>query len=745
LSQNRKQRRMAKGHDNKEGLFPPVQSLFDQALQHHQAGRLVEAEALYRQVLAAEPNHADSLHLLGVLAHQVGALDIAAELIGKAIAIDKAAPPFHNNLGTTLQDQGKLDEAAACFRQALALKPDYAEAYVNLGNTLKGQEKFREAIAHYERALVLRPDIAQAHNNLGTVLRIEDRLDDAIGHYRSAIALKPGYAEAHHNLGHALKNQGKLDEAVASFLQATILKPDRADSYISLGEVLHAQGKPRNAMPCFERALALNPDSPEAHFNLGQALQNLGQFDEANVCYERALALKPDSTETLNDLGNLFVTQGRLDEAMACYRRILALKPDSVVTWNNLLFTMIYAASVSPKELADEAQAFGARVADPLLRKRTLIRDKNPERRLRIGYVSPDFHDHAVNYFFEPLLRLHDRAQFEVFAYSNNQIDDAVTARLKKEFDHWRDIKILNDDKAADLIEADQIDILVDMAGHTGYNRLLIFARKPAPVQVTWLGFPATTGMKSMDYRITDVHAEPEGMTESLNVETLWRLPEIFCCYGAHENSPAVIDHPPFEDNGYITFGCFNNFAKVTDPVLATWAQIMERVPNSRLLLEIRGLESPKFRGEIETRLQCPGLELDRVILEPRKRSNQFVLYNKIDIALDPFPCVGGTTSMDTLWMGVPLVTLAGKHFVSRMGVTILTNAGMPELIAKNADEYTQLAASLANDRERLRALRHNLREKVTASPLMNQEKFTRTMEAAWRGMWRKWCEEAAG
>jgi predicted O-linked N-acetylglucosamine transferase (SPINDLY family) len=282
------------------------------------------------------------------------------------------------------------------------------------------------------------------------------------------------------------------------------------------------------------------------------------------------------------------------------------------------------------------------------------------------------------------------------------------------------------------------------MAGHTGYNRLLVFARKPAPIQVTWLGFPATTGMKAMDYRITDAYAEPPGMTENLNVETLWRLPEIFCCYGAHESNPAVIDHPPFEDNGYITFGCFNNFAKVTDPVLETWAKIMSSVPESRLLLEITGLDGPKFRAEVEERLQRQGLPLNRVILEPRKRSNQFVLYNKIDIALDPFPCVGGTTSMDTLWMGVPLVTLAGKHFVSRMGVSILTNAGLPELIAQNTDEYVKLATGLANDRQRLKSLRHNLRDHVVASPLMNQESFARNMETAYREMWRKWCARDA-
>jgi protein O-GlcNAc transferase len=345
-----------------------------------------------------------------------------------------------------------------------------------------------------------------------------------------------------------------------------------------------------------------------------------------------------------------------------------------------------------------------------------------------------------VHYFFEPLLSLRDLGQFEIFVYSNTEMEDEVTERIKEKCDHWRDIRILNDDAVADLIERDRIDILMDISGHTGGNRLMVFARKPAPIQVTWLAYPATTGMQAVDYRITDSYAEPPGMTEQYNVEKLWRLPEIFCCYQPHENSPPVIDNPPFEDNGYITFGCFNNFAKVTDPVLETWAKIMAQVPNSRLMLEIPGINLPAFRANVEERLKRHGIPLERTVLERRIKSNQFVLYNEIDIALDPFPCVGGTTSMDTLWMGVPFVTLAGKHFGSRMGVTILTNAGLKELIAESSEEYIEIAVDLATDRARLETLRHNLREKVSDSPLMNQQAFTKNMENAYREMWRIYC-----
>jgi protein O-GlcNAc transferase len=560
---------------------------------------------------------------------------------------------------------------------------------------------------------------------------------------------------------------GSKDDALSMDVQPTLdgAEHQRLIEQLTVAlDTLIGQGKFDEAEQCCRAALDLLPNNVEFLVKLGGILLYQDKAEESLIFLERALVFEPNNAAIFNNMAGAFKRQGRLDESIACSRKAIALRPGDGLKYSNLLLSMVYAASISPQELAETAREFGQRFADPLRWQRPLIRDKNPDRKLRIGYVSPDFRDHAVNYFFEFLLRLHDRQQFEVFAYSSTHGKDHVTARLRPEFDHWREIIMLSDDIVANQIEADEIDILVDLAGHTGYNRLLVFARKPAPIQVTWLGYPATTGMKAMDYRITDNYAEPVGMTEHLNVEKLWRLPEMFCCYGAHENSPAVIDHPPFEDNGYITFGCFNNFAKVTDPVLETWVKIMAQVPESRLLLEIADLEGLQIRHEsntqsrlmlgsadierskfldtVEARLRRFGLPLDRVILEPRKRSNQFILYNRIDLALDPFPCNGGTTSLDTLWMGVPFVTLAGEHFVSRMGVTILTNAGMPELIAKNVDEYVQLATGLALDKDRLRSLRHNLRDRVAASPLMNQKSFTGNMEATYREMWRKWCME---
>ncbi len=535
----------------------------------------------------------------------------------------------------------------------------------------------------------------------------------------------------------------KYDDSERFLYEIIKYKPDYSDAYFQMGNVFSATNQFTKAEEFFKKAIELEPDFFEALNNLAALYFNSQKNYDAIPYYKKALEIRSDADFTLYDLATCLSSRGHLDEAMPYYRRAIKVSSQKAEIYSDMLLAMVYAPSVSPEHLAEEALNFGKKLADPVTRLTSFSHVRDPERRLKIGYVSSDIRYHSVHYFFEPLLNECNRKQFDVFVYSNTQKEDHVTARLRAKCDYWRDIRDLTDDEAAQLIETDKIDILIDITSHTGHNRLMVFARKPAPVQVTWLAYPGTTGMKAMDYRITDALADPPGMTEHLNAETLWRLPDIFCCYQAHESNPPVIDHPPFEDNGYVTFGCFNNFVKVGDTVLSAWAGILEKVSDARLFLEIAGLEEEKFHNAIWDRLKKYGLPIDRVILEPRKKANQFVLYNKIDIALDPFPCVGGTTSMDTLWMGVPFVTLAGKSFASRMGVTILKNAGLPELVTDTVPQYIALAIDLANDKARLKKLRHNLRDRITASPLMDQKSFVRNMEAAYREMWRRFCENA--
>lgn len=586
---------------------------------------------------------------------------------------------------------------------------------------------------------ILRHDPAHAHSlhMLARIVMEEGQMEEAEKLVRKAIASDASVAPFHRTLGALLRGRKKFDEAIASYQTAMSLKPHPAAA-LNLGELMHNLGRYEEAVQYYRQAVQLDPQNVTAISNITAILTGLGMFDKSRTYCEAILAREPEHPHALNNLAVANKAAGRMDEALALARRAVAAAPDNPQIYSNLLLMMVYAASVTPDELAAVSRGFGEKIANAIPRLSHDHVDRDPHRKLRVGFLSPDFFNHAVNYFFEPLLLARDRAQFEYFAYSNVFREDDVTQRLRTEFDHWRDIQFMDDDEAAATIQADGIDILVDLAGHTANNRLLVFARKPAPVQVTWLGYPATTGMAAMDYRITDAYAEPPGMTERFSTEKLWRLPDIFCCYRPHEKCPSVIDHPPFDDNGHITFGSFNNFAKVTDETLAAWARIMTGVAGSRLLIEVGSLT--EFQSAVEDKLRAAGLDLTRITLIPRAKENQFVLYNHVDMTLDPFPCCGGTTSMDTLWMGVPFVTLAGPQFVSRMGVTILNNAGLPELVTRTVDEYVDAAIALANDRDRLRALRAGLREKVAGTPLMNQSAFARAMQDAFRAMWRTWC-----
>ena len=642
-------------------------------------------------------------------------MGMTARLFCMIIARSKHAPQLWNRMA---QDKKVQD----LFTEALRLHGDKQVA--------AAERLYRE---------ILQYDAGHAHSlhMLGRIVQEEGRLEEAETLVRKAIAQDSVIAVYHRTLGAILRGRKKFEESIESYKTSLRLKPHAAAA-LTLGEILHNMGRYEEAVQYYRQAVQLDPQNVTAISNITAILTGMGMFEKSRTYCEAILAREPEHPHALNNLAVACKAAGRMDEALAYARRAVAAAPDNAQIYSNLLLMMVYADSVSPQELAEMSRGFGRLIADKIPRRHHDHVDRDPDRKLRVGFVSPDFFNHAVNYFFEPLLTLRDREHFEFFGYSNVFRADEVTARLKTEFDHWRDIQFTSDEDVADVIQADGIDILIDLAGHTANNRLPVFARKPAPVQVTWLGYPATTGMAAMDYRITDAYAEPMGMTEELNTETLWRLPRIFCCYRPHENSPAVIDHPPFVDNGYITFGCFNNFAKVTDETLAAWAKIMADVPDARLLMEIGSLD--EFRAAVEAKLRAAGLDLSRITLIPRAKENQFVLYNRVDIALDPFPCCGGTTSMDTLWMGVPFVTLAGAHFVSRMGVTILSNAGLPELIAQNVDEYVVKVVGLATERDRLRHIRHGLREKVMAMPLLDSDSFARDMQDGLRTMWKDWC-----
>ncbi len=476
------------------------------AIQHHQGGRLQAAEQIYRQILALEPNQPDAIHLLGLIAFQ----------------------------------RGQPDEAVACYRRALELRPDCAEVHNNLGNALKQQGKPDEAVACYHRALELKPDCAGAHGNLGNVLREQGKLDEAVASYRRALELMPERADAHYNLGVALKDQGKLNQAVACYRRALELKPDCAEIHNNLGNALKQQGKLDEAIACYRRALELKPDYAKAHNNLGVAFKDQGKLDEAAACYRRALELMPGYAEAHNNLGVAFKEQGKLDEAVACYRRALELRPDFAEVHSNLVYTQLFCPACDAQTLYEEHRRWDRQHAAPLAKFiQPHGNDRAADRRLRVGYVSPDFRNHCQACFTVPLFSSHNHQDFEIVCYADVVRPDHITARLRGCADAWRNITGLNHEQVARLIRQDGIDILVDLTMHMARNRLLVFARKPAPVQACWLAYPGTTGISTIDYRITDPHLDPPDLDDRCYSEQSIRLPDSFWCYDPLAGQPA--------------------------------------------------------------------------------------------------------------------------------------------------------------------------------------------------------------
>ncbi len=736
-----------------------IAQLMHAAIAHHQAGQLDQAETRYRQVLRLEPANPDANHYLGIIAMQVGQLAAGLHHLEAAWKVAPLNPQFCLALTECLLNLERANDALRVIQSAVPHRFNTHQAQHLLqlaqGITSGGRPTLsveREVIALFNAAQYalleerMTPLMAQYPNwgpgwqLLGIALASQNK--PAETEFRRAVELSPNDADANNNLGKALQDGGQLENAALSYRRALELKPDFAEAHNNLGNALRNLERPEAAILSCRRALELKPDFAEAYNNLGNALQDTNQLESAAACFRRALELKPNLAEVHNNLGNSLRHLNHLDAAHASYRRALELDPQFSKANSNLLLTMQYAEGHTPAELFAEHQAYAQRFESPLKANWLPCPNaRNSSKRLKIGYVSPDFRNHAVAFFIEPVLASHNRQQFEIFCYYNHAVSDEVTQRLTLLADHWRDIHAISDDAATAQIRADCIDILVDLAGHTAGGRMLTFARKPAPLQVTWLGYFCTTGLSAMDYRITDAHADPIGMSECYYSETLYRLPDTFVCYQPPKDTPQVGALPAIA-RGCITFGSFNNLTKLTSDVLKLWAQVLSAVPGSRLLLKAAALADAATRQQLIADFAAHGVNEDRLMLVSSDATHFEHLnrYNQVDIGLDPFPCNGGTTSFDAMWMGVPVVTLAGDRFISRMGVSILTSVGLTELIADTPDDYVAIAVSLAGDLDRMVTLRAGLRERMTTSPLIDAKRFTLNLEQAYREMWTIWC-----
>jgi len=646
----------------------------------------------------------------------------------------------HYNLATALFDRGDIDESIAACRHAIRISPDFDEAYYNLGIALSVHGKLDESIAAYRQAIRLKPNFAEAHYKLSTTLRGHGNIDEAIAASQQAIRIKPDYAEAHCGLGIALYGKGKLEESIAAYHQAIRIKPDLAEAHHNLGVALHGQGKLDESIAACRQAIRLSPDLAETYHNLGIALYRQGKLDEAIAASGNAIRINGDFADAHYNLGNALLAQGRVDAADDAYRRVIALRPNHADAGSYLLLCMNYDSRLSKAQLVEAHRAWDQRYGVATL-PAAYANDRNVRRRLKVGYVSPDFRHHSVAFFLEPLLRSHDRQKVEVFCYAEVMAPDATTERLKRLADGWLETVGMPDASLAERIRLDGIDILVDLAGHTAHNRLTVFARKPAPIQVTWLGYPNTTGLKAIDYRLVDAVTDPEEEADAWASETLIRLADGFLCYGAPHDAPEPAA-PPCLATGTVTFGSFNNPSKLSAATLDTWAMLLARLPDARLLLKGRSFADPATCELFRNRLGSRGIVAERIELVPMLADTaaHLGLYDRIDIALDPFPYNGTTTTCEASWMGVPVITLRGDRHAGRVGASLLTQLGLTELIADSVEEYVEIAVALAVDQARLGELHRSLRPRLATSPLGDAAAFARKIESAYRAMWQRWC-----
>jgi predicted O-linked N-acetylglucosamine transferase (SPINDLY family) len=757
-----------------------------EGLRRHQAGDLEAAGGIYARVLERQPDHLDALQLLGTLALQTGDAEKSAELLARAlqqapddghIAANLAGAllklernaealaaartasrtaPGHagawNNLGTALRRMGENEEALAAFETALANDPHHAQALANRDNL-----KVATDLAHNVQALVEGGQVSKAERAVAEalqhrphdteILRIAATLTVRLGrfaaartYYERALENSPGNADLLADLSFVLLKLGELHQALDVSGQAISAQPDSPYVLLKCGEVLFGYGKLDQAREVLTRCYELSPSDPQVMQALGNVYGRQGAASKAAMLYLEALCQDRDNPAIISNLANMLRDQGYILAADEQYRRAFELKPNSAIH-SNLLLNLEYLNGLSPDALYDAHREWGLRHNTTVLPSpESFPNDRDPERRLRVGYVSGDFRQHSVSYFFEPLLDNHDRRQVEVVLYSDVERADAWTQRMRENASVFRHVADHSAEALAEQIRADRIDILVDLAGHTGKNRQKTFALKPAPVQVSWLGYPDTTGNLAIDYRFTDAIVEPEG-AEARSSETLLRLPNGFHCYRPHADAPAV-EPRRRDDASPIVFGSFNAVQKLTSEVVELWAAIMAQVPESRMIIKHRSMADPVVQTRYVGLFETAGIDPARVSvmqLIPEVQEH-LSAYNLIDISLDPFPYNGTTTTCEALWMGVPVVALLGDRHASRVSASLLHRVGLDPLVAPDTDAYKSIAVSLARDPAGLRELRQAVRPMMAASKLRDESGFGRDVEAQFREIWRNWC-----
>jgi len=710
-----------------------VAAWFAQATAYHGLGQLAEAQVGYKKVLKKRPNHFDALHMLGVCEHQCGHSEAAVRSLKRALLLDPKSVAVHSDLGAVLTALRRLDEALAHCDQAVALRPDFANAHYNRGNTLSGLKRFAEAVLSFDQAIALDPQHTDALNNKGNALHELGRFADAIESYDRILALKPANALAFFNRGAARKELRQADEAIADFDRALAIAPNHAASWTNRGDVLIFLRRYEEALANFDRALSIDPEFAGAWIGRANALMS-SSVTEAFAACQRALAIGPDSTKALSLLGQWHAQQGDAEAAVSCFDRALAIKPDDEAALSNRIFSLDF---VETSDFAQQQAAraewwrqVGSKIASPL----PCDNDRNPGRKLVVGYVSAEFKHRSAAYTYRPVLQNHDKSRFEIICYSGSTNEDAVTDSFRQAADRWRSVSQWTDERLADCIRADKVDILIDLSGHGDGNRLRVFAAKPAPIQVTAWGHGTGTGLPTIDYLFSDPVAVPAEV-RPLFAEQIYDLPSLVIV----EPPPAELRcaEPPAISNGYVTYGVLNRISKISDAAIRVWARILQSDVTSRLLIKDKLLDDASIQRLLLERFAGHGIEPSRISFQgSTTREGHLAAHQQVDICLDPFPQGGGVTTWEALYMGVPVVAKLGNGIAARLAGAILSAIGMTDWVAADDDEYVKIALRSGSDR--LRTIRGELPNLIQqrCSPAA----YARAVEEAYRTMWQTYC-----
>jgi protein O-GlcNAc transferase len=680
-----------------------ARSIFEAARQHHEQGRDEQARELCQQVLQIVPDDCAALSLLGKLELKAGRLEQAADWLQRAVQLLPSSSVDLCNLGVVYFRQRALERAAETLERALEIDPNNVDALWNLGLVLVDRGDTEHGLTSLTRAAGLRPKSLAFQLTLGNVLLAAERFEQAVQHFRQVLALDPANVELSYRVLSTLVRSERLGEAEELARWLVNEQPERAERYVALGRVLSKQ---RN-------------------------------FSQATAAFQQALALEPKSTAVTTPLVEALATLGRVDETLTELERALSIDPSLAAQHSTLVFQTAFSSRYDAQAQLAAARRWSDCHAVPLIGKRRAhAHDRSPERRLRIGYVSPDFRRHVQRLFTIPVLSHHDHAAHEIVCYSSVKAPDKYTQRIKDSSDEWHDVARLTDSQLAQKIRDDRIDVLVDLTMHMAHNRLRVFAEKPAPVQIAWLAYPGTTGVDGMDYRITDPFLDPKGEPLPYSEQSLW-LPRTFWCYGPDADERTVGELPQ-RRAGHVTFGCLNNFMKVSRATLELWARVLDANAGSQLLM----LAPRDAQDFVRNILLENGVDPKRAqFVDYQSRDSYLETYNRIDIALDTLPYQGHTTSLDAYWMGVPVVTLVGETSVGRAGLSFASNLELLDWVAHDPAELVRIATRFARDPSHLSQLRGELRQRLLRSPLMDAASFTRDLEGAYRGAWRRFCE----